>query len=100
MYDNPYMLSIQKTAKNTAVDPLLRHLSASIRLARTRRDLTQVQVARMSGLTRLRIVAIERGCPGVAIGAYAKAAQAVGAQLALEPYRRPVFDELAAIFNE
>lgn len=85
---------------STAKDPLLRHLSADIRQARVRRGLSQEQVAAMSGLTRLRIIAIEQGSPGVAIGAYARAAQAVGAQLALEPYRRPVFEELDDIFNE
>lgn len=96
MYGNQYM----NKRPTTVEEVLLRHVSAGIRLARVRRGLSQEQLATMSGLTRLRIIDIERGSPGVAIGAYAKAAQAVGAQIALEPYRRPVFEELDGIFNE
>lgn len=79
-------------------DPTLRGLSARLREARIHRGLSQEQLARLTGLTRLRVIDIERGAPGVSIGAYAQAARSLGLQLGLEPYRRPVFEELKDLF--
>jgi transcriptional regulator with XRE-family HTH domain len=80
-------------------DPLLRGLSQALREARIRRGLTQQQLAEMAGVTRLRVIDIERGSPGVAIGAYAQVARSLGLQLGLQAYRRPVFEELKETFR-
>jgi HTH-type transcriptional regulator / antitoxin HipB len=79
-------------------DPTLRGLSARLREARIHRGLSQEQLAQRSGLTRLRVIDIERGSPSVSMGAYAQAARSLGLQLGLEPHRRPVFDELKDLF--
>ncbi len=94
-YDFSYMSS---TARSEP-DPLLHSLSQSLREARIHRGLSQQQLAEMAGVTRLRVIDIERGSASVAIGAYARVARSLGLQLALEAYRRPVFEELKETFR-
>jgi HTH-type transcriptional regulator/antitoxin HipB len=86
-------------ASRTEPDPLLHGLSRSLREARIRRGLSQQQLAEMAGVTRLRVIDIERGSPGVAIGAYVRVAQSLGLQLELQAYRRPVFEDLKETFR-
>jgi HTH-type transcriptional regulator/antitoxin HipB len=83
----------------TQGDPLLRHLAKDLRAARLRRGLSQQGLASSAGLTRLRVVEIERGSSSVAIDAYVKAARAMGFELGLVAYRRPVFEELDSLFK-
>lgn len=70
-----------------------------MREARIRRGLSQQQLAEMAGVTRLRVIDMERAAPGVAIGAYARVAQCLGLQLGLQAYLRPVFDDLKETFQ-
>jgi transcriptional regulator with XRE-family HTH domain len=51
---------------------LLEGLGENIRLARLRRKFSAAQVAERAGITRNTLRSIERGDPGVMIGAYAK----------------------------
>lgn len=90
------MLSAIATPAKT--DPALVGLGARLREARTRRGLSQAQLASLAGLTRLRVIDIERGSASVSMGAYAQVARGLGLQLTLEPYRRPVFEELKDLF--
>jgi HTH-type transcriptional regulator/antitoxin HipB len=76
----------------------LTDLGARLREARARRGWSQAQLASQAGLTRLRVIDIERGSTSVSMGAYAQAARSLGLRLALEPYRRPVFEELKDLF--
>lgn len=94
-YEFPYIMPISRSEP----DPLLRSLSQSLREARVHRGLSQQQLAEMAGVTRLRVIDIERGSTGVAIGAYARVAHSLGLQLGLEAYRRPVFEELQETFR-
>ena len=87
------------SAPRSEPDPLLYSLSRSLREARVNRGLSQQQLAEMAGVTRLRVIDIERGSPGVAIAAYARVAQSLGLQLGVQPYRRPVFEELKETFR-
>jgi transcriptional regulator with XRE-family HTH domain len=87
------------TVQRSDPDPLLRSLSQALREARIHRGLTQQQLAEMAGVTRLRVIDIERGLPGVAIGAYAQVARSLGLQLGLQAYRRPVFEDLQETFR-
>ena len=87
------------SASRSEPDPLLHGLSRALREARIRRGLSQQQLAEMAGVTRLRVIDMERGAPGVAIGAYARVAQSLGLQLGLQAYRRPVFEDLKETFR-
>ena len=70
-----------------------------MREARIRRGLSQQQLSEMVGVTRLRVIDMERGSPGVPIGPYARVAQCLGLQLGLQAYRRPVFEDLEETFR-
>ena len=49
---------------------ILEQMGENIRLARKRRKLTAIQVAERAGIVRSTLYLIEKGNPGVAIGAY------------------------------
>ena len=49
---------------------ILEDLGVNIRLARLRRKLTAEQVAERANMTRVTLLAIEKGSPGVSIGNY------------------------------
>lgn len=49
---------------------ILEHMGENIKLARKRRKLTAIQVAERAGIVRSTLYLIEKGNPGVAIGAY------------------------------
>lgn len=57
---------------------MLAELGQNIRLARTRRKLPAVLVAQRSGMSRPTLRAIERGDPGVTLGAVANVLNALG----------------------
>jgi transcriptional regulator with XRE-family HTH domain len=75
-------------------------LSTEFRTMRKRRGLTQAQLALRSGLPRAKIIQIEKGEPGVSIGAYAAVATALGAALTLAQRERPTLEETRAIFAD
>ncbi|MEK7689598.1 MAG: helix-turn-helix transcriptional regulator [Bdellovibrionota bacterium] len=61
-----------------SLQKLLTELGANIHLARRRRKLTASQVAERAGMARPTLRAIERGDPGVTLGAYANVLQSLG----------------------
>jgi len=66
---------------HTAAFSDLARLGARVRSARQERGLTQREVSTLTGITRLRIIAIERGEGTVAIEAYAIVARTLGISL-------------------
>jgi DNA-binding XRE family transcriptional regulator len=79
------------------MDPLtsLRRLGSQLRDMRVRRGLTQVMVANLAAVPRLKVIQIEAGSPTVSVSAYASVAAALGAELNAMPARRPTLDELS-----
>lgn len=75
-----------------ALRQLLREAGENIRLARRRRGFTAKLVAERAGLSRPTLRAIERGEPGVTMGAYANVLHTLG--LARDLARLAKDDEL------
>ncbi len=61
-----------------SVERLLRALGENIRLARLRRGLSMILLAERAGMSRTTLQAIERGSPGVTMGAYANVLHSLG----------------------
>lgn len=72
----------------------LQKLGQTFKAMRTNRGLTQEALARLAGVTRLKVIAIEAGRSSVAIESHARLAGALGAELTLLPRTRPTLDEL------
>lgn len=62
-----------------------RAFGEALRTARKQEKLTQAQLAAMAGMPRQRLIALEKGEPGVSLGAYAKAVSALGLEFTLKP---------------
>lgn len=72
----------------------LQKLGQTFKAMRTNRGLTQEALARLAGVTRLKVIAIEAGRSSVSIESHARLAGALGAELTLLPRTRPTLDEL------
>ena len=72
----------------------LQKLGQTFKAMRTNRGLTQEEVARSAGVTRLKVIAMEAGRSSVSMESYARLASALGAELTLSPRTRPTLDEL------
>jgi len=59
---------------------LLEQMGENIKLARKRRNLTSIQVAERAGINRSTLYHIEKGNPGVSIGAYFNVLRVLGLQ--------------------
>lgn len=59
---------------------ILEHMGENIKLARKRRKLTAIQVAERAGIVRSTLYLIEKGSPGVAMGAYFNVLRVLGLQ--------------------
>lgn len=76
---------------------LLTRFGKLLRAARTRRGLTQAQLAALARVPRLKVIQVERGHASVSIGTYAKVAAALGLEFTPVPARRPTLDEVAEL---
>lgn len=74
------------------VSERLKHLGQRIRLARTRRNLSIVELAGKAGVDRNTLGALERGKPGVAISAYVMTLWALGMEQTLDAVADPDAD--------
>lgn len=74
-------------------------LGSLIRHRRSSRGLTQQRLAELSGLTRQKIIAIEKGSLSVALGAYARVLAALDCELQVMPAVMPTLDEIEGMFE-
>jgi transcriptional regulator with XRE-family HTH domain len=72
----------------------LQKLGDSFKAMRTNRGLTQEALARLAGVTRLKVIAIEAGRSSMSVENHARLATALGAELSLQPRTRPTLEEL------
>ena len=72
----------------------LQKLGRAFKAMRANRGLTQEALARLAGVTRRKVIAIEAGRSSVSIESHARLAGALGAELTLLPRTRPTLDEL------
>ena len=80
-----------KTVPREAVERVV-ELGSRVRLARTRRGMSIVELAAKAGLNRNTLNALELGKPGVALGAYITVLWALGLDKTLEGVTHPDAD--------
>lgn len=75
----------------------LKRLGKRLKALRIDRNLTQVEVANLACLPRLKVIQVEAGSHKVSALAYAKIAAALGAEIDTVAARRPTLDELRGL---
>jgi transcriptional regulator with XRE-family HTH domain len=78
---------------------LVSRLGKQIRDKRMNRGLTQAQLAGLAGLTRQKVIAVEKGILSVAMEAYARALGALDCEFAIIPAAMPTLEELGDLFE-
>jgi transcriptional regulator with XRE-family HTH domain len=78
---------------------LVSRLGKQIRDKRMNRGLTQAQLAELAGLTRQKVIAVEKGVLSVAMEAYARVLGALDCEFAIIPAAMPTLEELGDLFE-
>ncbi|HCE6430175.1 TPA: helix-turn-helix transcriptional regulator [Pseudomonas aeruginosa] len=78
---------------------ITRRLGEQIRLRRLNRGLTQAKLAALAGITRQKVIAIERGDLSVGMTAYARVLGALDCEFALVSAAMPTLDEIQGVFD-
>ncbi|WLI11940.1 MULTISPECIES: helix-turn-helix transcriptional regulator [Pseudomonas] len=77
---------------------LICRLGKQIREKRMNRGLTQANLAELAGLTRQKVIAVEKGSLSVSMSAYARVLGALDCELAVIPAAMPTLEELGELF--
>jgi HTH-type transcriptional regulator/antitoxin HipB len=80
-------------------DLLIYRLGIQIREKRLSRGLTQADLAQIAGLTRQKVIAVEKGTLSVGMSAYARVLGALDCELAVVPAAMPTLDEVQDLFE-
>ncbi|MFL1516809.1 MULTISPECIES: helix-turn-helix transcriptional regulator [Pseudomonas] len=78
---------------------LISRLAKQIREKRLNRGLTQASLAELAGLTRQKVIAVEKGSPSIGMLAYARVLGALDCELAVLPAAMPTLEELGELFK-
>lgn len=78
---------------------LSQRIGSQIREMRRNRGLKQADLARISGVTRQKLIEIEKGSTSVAMNAYARVLGTLGCEVKLVPAALPTLDEVQDLFN-
>ncbi|MNQ71435.1 anaerobic benzoate catabolism transcriptional regulator [compost metagenome] len=78
---------------------LIARLGNQLREKRVNRGLTQVQLAELAGLTRHKVIAVEKGTLSVGMIAYARILGALDCELTVVPAAMPTLEELGDLFE-
>ncbi|WP_454833903.1 MULTISPECIES: helix-turn-helix transcriptional regulator [Pseudomonas] len=77
---------------------LIYRLGKQIREKRMNRGLTQAKLAELAGLTRQKVIAVEKGTLSVSMSAYARVLDALDCEFAVIPAAMPTLEELGELF--
>jgi transcriptional regulator with XRE-family HTH domain len=77
---------------------LICRLGKQIREKRMNRGLTQANLAELAGLTRQKVIAVEKGTLSVSMSAYARVLGALDCEFAVIPAAMPTLEELGELF--
>ncbi|WP_447788267.1 MULTISPECIES: helix-turn-helix transcriptional regulator [Pseudomonas] len=77
---------------------LIYRLGKQIREKRMNRGLTQAKLAELAGLTRQKVIAVEKGTLSVSMSAYARVLGALDCEFAVIPAAMPTLEELGELF--
>lgn len=78
---------------------LIGRLGIQLREKRINRGLTQAQLADLAGLTRYKVIAVEKGTLSVGMIAYARVLAALDCELSVVPATMPTLEELGDLFE-
>ncbi|MGW8464651.1 helix-turn-helix transcriptional regulator [Pseudomonas sp. CLCA07] len=78
---------------------IISRLGKQIREKRINRGLTQVQLAELAGLTRQKVIAVEKGTLSVGMIAFARILAALDCELSAIPAAMPTLEELGDLFE-
>ncbi len=74
-------------------------LGQQVRQRRLNRGLTQADLAALAGITRQKVIAIEKGDLSVGMLAYARILGALDCEFAVVPAAMPTLDEIQGVFD-
>lgn len=74
-------------------------LGEQVRQRRLNRGLTQARLAALAGITRQKVIAIEKGGLSVGMVAYARALGALDCEFSVVPAVMPTLDEIEGVFD-
>ena len=74
-------------------------LGAQIRQRRLNRGLTQARLAALAGITRQKVIAIEKGDLSVGMAAYARVLGGLECEFVVMPAAMPTLDEIHGVFD-
>jgi DNA-binding XRE family transcriptional regulator len=82
------------------ISVITQRLAAQLRTMRLNRGYKQADLAKLAGITRQKLIEIEKGSLSVSMNAYARVAAALGSEFKLVPVTLPTLEELEDLFNE
>lgn len=74
-------------------------LGEQLRQRRLNRGLTQARLAALAGITRQKVIAIEKGDLSVGMVAYARVLGVLDGEFAIVPAAMPTLDEIQGVFD-
>ncbi|NYF35770.1 helix-turn-helix domain-containing protein [Stenotrophomonas sp. JAI102] len=80
-------------------DIILARVGQSLRDLRKQRGLSQLELAARAGTTRKAVINAEKGSPGLSLGSFVALVEAMGAELATVPVRRPTTEEIRSLLQ-
>jgi transcriptional regulator with XRE-family HTH domain len=78
---------------------LAMRLGQQVRQRRLNLGLTQAKLASLAGITRQKVIAIEKGDLSVGMTAYARVLGALDCEFAVVPAAMPTLDEIQGMFD-